>query len=60
MNFANGMLNLTNWLGNVIMPTVAGLFAAAAIFNFTKGRSYQHPGVRCPGIAHVLGIAAGA
>jgi len=27
VNFANGMLNLTNWLGNVIMPTVAGLFA---------------------------------
>ena len=24
MNFANGLLNLTNWLGNVIMPTVAG------------------------------------
>jgi hypothetical protein len=42
MNFANGMLNLTSWLGNVIMPTVAGLFAAAAIFNFTKGRNYQH------------------
>jgi len=42
VNFANGMLNLTSWLGNVIMPTVAGLFAAAAIFNFTKGRNYQH------------------
>src|ERR1700732_5627955 len=42
MNLSNGMLNLTNWLGNVIMPTVAGLFAAAAIFNFTKGRNYQH------------------
>jgi hypothetical protein len=42
VNFANGMLNLTSWLGNVIMPTVAGLFAAAGIFNFTKGRNYQH------------------
>ena len=36
MNFANGMLNLTNWLGNVIMPTVAGLFAAAAIYTSAK------------------------
>jgi hypothetical protein len=36
------VLNLTNWLGNVIMPTVAGLFAAAAIFHFSKGRNYQH------------------
>jgi len=42
MNFANGILNLANWLGNVIMPTVAGLFAAAAIFHFSKGRNYQH------------------
>ena len=42
MNFANGMLNLTSWLGNVIMPTVAGLFAAAAIVSYTKGRNYQH------------------
>jgi membrane-bound metal-dependent hydrolase YbcI (DUF457 family) len=42
MNFAHGMLNLTNWLGNVIMPTLAGLFAAAAIFHFSKGRNFQH------------------
>jgi hypothetical protein len=42
MNFANGILNLASWLGNVIMPTVAGLFAAAAIFHFSKGRNYQH------------------
>ena len=25
MNFANGMLNLTNWLGNVIMPTLGAV-----------------------------------
>ena len=42
MSLANGLLNLTNWLGNVIMPTLAGLFAAAAIFHFSKGRDYQH------------------
>ena len=42
MNFANGLLNLTNWLGNVIMPTLAGLFAAAAIYRFSKSHPYQH------------------
>ncbi len=36
MNLSNGLLNLTNWLGNVIMPTMAGLFAAAAIYRFSK------------------------
>ena len=35
MNFTSGLLNLTNWLGNVIMPTMAGLFAAAAICEAT-------------------------
>jgi hypothetical protein len=35
MSLSNGLLNLTNWLGNVIMPTLAGLFAAAAIFHFS-------------------------
>ena len=42
MNLSSGMLNLTNWLGNVIMPTVAGLFAAAAVYHFSEGRLYQH------------------
>jgi hypothetical protein len=60
MNFANGMLNLTSWLGNIIMPTVAGLFAAAAIFNLTKGRNFQHLGyaalasLMCSGLLRVL------
>ncbi|MGH9511337.1 MAG: hypothetical protein ACRD2U_04300 [Terriglobales bacterium] len=60
MNLANGLLNLTNWLGNVIMPTVAGLFAAAAIFNFSKARGFQHfayaalVSLMCSGLLRVL------
>lgn len=42
--FANGMLNLTNWLANVILPSLAGLFAAGAIFQFSKGRDHSHLG----------------
>jgi len=44
VNLSNGLLNLTNWLGNVIMPTMAGLFAAAAIYRFSKGHPYSHFG----------------
>lgn len=44
MSFSNGLLNLTNWLGNVIMPTMAGLFAAAAIYRFSKAQPYSHLG----------------
>ena len=40
--FEHGLLNLTNWVANVILPTVAGLFAAAAIYTFSKARPYSH------------------
>ncbi|SRR6266404_1822097 len=40
--FEHGLLNLTNWLGNVVLPTLAGLFLAGAVFLFSKGRPFQH------------------
>lgn len=40
--FENALLNLTSWAGNVIMPTLAGLFFAAAIYHFSKGQPYSH------------------
>ena len=42
MSFLNGITNLTNWMGNVIMPTVAGLFFALAIIRYAKGYSHQY------------------
>ena len=42
MSFYNGILNLTNWGGNVILPTLAGLFIAIAIVQFSKGMTYSH------------------
>jgi hypothetical protein len=42
VSFYNGFLNFTNWSGNVILPTVAGLFFALAIFRFSKGQPYSH------------------
>jgi hypothetical protein len=36
MSFTNGILNLTNWAGNVILPTLAGLFFAIAILRFAR------------------------
>jgi hypothetical protein len=40
MSFYNGILNLTNWTGNVIMPTLGGLFIAFAVIQFARG--YHH------------------
>src|SRR5258708_38260364 len=42
MSFTNGFLNLTNWTGNVILPTLAGLFFAIAILRFSRGESSTH------------------
>ncbi len=40
MSFTNGILNLTNWAGNVILPTLAGLFFAIAVLRFARSESY--------------------
>ena len=50
--FENGLLNLTNWAGNVIMPTLAGLLFAAAIYHFSKARPYYH--LSCAGFAALM------
>ena len=42
MDFLRGFTNLTNWLGNVILPTLAGLFFAIAIFRFARGSSHGY------------------
>lgn len=41
MSFQNGILNLTNWSANVILPTLAGLFTIIAIVQFSKGGDYS-------------------
>ena len=41
MSFQNGILNLTNWSANVILPTLAGLFIIIAIVQFSKGADYS-------------------
>ena len=42
MNFLNGITHLTNWMGNVIMPTVAGLFFALAVVRYARGYPHQY------------------
>jgi hypothetical protein len=42
MSFYNGILNLTGWTGNVILPTLAGFFLAIAIIQFSRGAAYSH------------------
>ena len=42
MSFDHGILHLANWLGNVIMPTLAAAFIIIAILQFSKGQEFAH------------------
>jgi len=42
MDFLAGLTNLTNWFGNVIMPTLAGLFFVVSVLRFSRGGSHQY------------------
>jgi hypothetical protein len=42
MSFDHGVLHLVNWLGNVIMPTLAAAFIIIAILQFSKGQEFAH------------------
>ncbi len=58
--FSTGILNLTNWAANVIMPTLAGLFLAGAIYRFSKAQHYSHlsyagfAALMCSGLLRLL------
>src|SRR5437016_14289456 len=39
--FENGIVNLTSWLGNVILPTLSGVFFAIALIRFVGGGQHQ-------------------
>lgn len=52
MDFLRGITNLTNWLGNVIMPTLAALFFIIAILRYGKG--YAHGYVPYAGFACLM------
>ena len=42
MSFDYGILHLANWVGNVIMPTLAAAFIIIAILQFSKGQEFAH------------------
>jgi Na+/H+-translocating membrane pyrophosphatase len=42
MSFDHGILHLANWLGNVMMPTLAAAFIIIAILQFSRGQDFAH------------------
>jgi hypothetical protein len=42
MSFLTGITNLTSWMGNVIMPTLAALFFALGVLRFAHGQAHTY------------------
>lgn len=40
--FLSGLTHLTNWLGNVIMPTLAGLLFVISVLRFSRHAPFQY------------------
>jgi hypothetical protein len=41
MSFDGGITHLASWGGNVIMPTLSGLFFAGAVYRYSKGGAFE-------------------
>jgi hypothetical protein len=59
MSLYNGILNLTNWAGNVIMPTLGALFIGIAILQFARGQhqaysTWAYGGMLCLMVSGLL------
>jgi hypothetical protein len=58
--FEKGLLNLAGWSGNVILPTLAGLLFASAVFRFSRSQPSSHlsaagfASLMCSGLLRVL------
>ena len=42
MSLDGAMTNLASWAGNTMMPTMAGLFFAGAVYRYSKGGPFEH------------------
>ena len=42
MSFDQGILHLANWVGNVLMPTLAAVFIIVAILQFSRSQEFSH------------------
>ncbi len=40
-SFDHGLLNMTNWVGNGVMPLLAGLMIALGIYKFSRGGDFE-------------------
>lgn len=42
MSLNGAITNLASWAGNTMMPTMAGMFFAAAVYRYSKSHPFEH------------------
>ncbi len=42
MSFNGAIANLASWAGNTMMPTMAGMFFAGAVYRYSKSSPFEH------------------
>ncbi|WP_263359484.1 hypothetical protein [Acidicapsa ligni] len=42
MSLNGAITNLASWAGNTIMPTMAGMFFAGAVYRYSKSHPFEH------------------
>lgn len=42
MSLDGAITNLASWAGNVMMPTMAGMFFSAAVYRYSKSGPFEH------------------
>jgi hypothetical protein len=42
MSLNGGITNLASWAGNTMMPTMAGMFFAGAVYRYSKSGPFEH------------------
>ncbi len=41
MSLDGAISNLASWAGNIMMPTMAGMFFSAAVYRYSKGGQFE-------------------
>ena len=60
MSLDGAITNLASWAGNTIMPTMAGLFFASAVYRYSQSAPFERPlyggfaSLMCSGILRAL------
>ena len=42
MSLNGAITNLASWVGNTMMPTMAGMFFAGAVYHYSKSKPFEH------------------